>query len=105
MQCKEKFYFKCIEEREGGSFIGSDGNKREYPSAYIVRFDEEKISKNGTSVVNERRTKVDKENTILLEKIQKLRRFEPVYMIFTVDFITNGVALKLVDVERVTDNK
>lgn len=98
MKCKGEFVYKSVEKREGGSFTNEKGEAVSYDMAYILKVDE--ITQDG---IYERKLKVDKNNTVLLNKLQNIKPYDKIYLIC--DVVLYGANAKVVPVDLDSNNK
>lgn len=98
MKCRGEFVFKSIEKREGGSFTNDKGQAVNYDMAYLLKVDE--VSQNG---INERKLKIDKNNTVLLNKLQNLKPYDKINLIC--DVVLYGANAKVIPIDIDSNNK
>ena len=98
MKCKGEFVYKSMEKREGGSFTNDKGQAINYDMAYVLKVDE--VSQNG---IFERKLKIDKNNTVLLNKLQNLKPYDRIMLICDVSLY--GANAKVVPVDIDSNNK
>lgn len=73
MRAKGEFVYKGLDKRAGGEFLNSNGQPVKYPDAYILKVDE--VTEEG---INERKLKVDVNNTFLVDKLKALKPYDKV---------------------------
>ncbi len=98
MKCKGEFVYKSIEKREGGSFTNDKGQAINYDMAYVLKVDE--VSQNG---IFERKLKIDKNNTVLLNKLQNVKPYDKITLICDVSLY--GANAKVIPVDIDSNNK
>lgn len=98
MKCRGEFVFKSIEKREGGSFTNDKGQSVNYDMAYLLKVDE--VSQNG---INERKLKIDKNNTVLLNKLQNVKPYDKINLIC--DVVLYGANAKVIPIDIDSNNK
>lgn len=94
MKCQGNFVFKTLTHREGGIFKNTDGNEVKYPSAYILKVDEN--LSNGE--INEHKFKIAENNTMLLNILKDLQAYQKIVIEFDVTLFTNRIGLEVVNV-------
>lgn len=70
MKACGKFIYKSLEKRDGGEFVNSNGQTIKYEDGYILKLDE-----NVDGSINERKLKVDKNNTGLINQLKDLKAY------------------------------
>lgn len=98
MKCKGEFVFKSVEKRDGGSFTNDKGQAVNYDMAYVLKVDE--LTQNG---IYERKLKIDKANSVLLNKLQSLKPYEKINLIC--DVVLYGANAKVIPVDIDSNNK
>ena len=98
MQCKGEFVFKSLEKRDAGTFKNSAGQDINYDMAYVLKVDESTY--NG---IFERKLKVDKENTTLLNKVKNLKPYDKIFLIC--DIVMYGSNARVVPIDLDSNNK
>ena len=93
MIAKGKFKFKSIEEKDGGEFTNSQGQKIKYDSSYSVKVDE--ITDKG---IYERRFKVSTTNNSLITKLKQLSPYIDIELTFDIQFYGNSVKVVPTDI-------
>ena len=88
MKCVGEFIFKGIEKRDGGEFVNPQGQTIKYDESYILKVDE-KTEKG----IYERRLKISKENTSLIEKFKSLKDYQAIKIGCEVNFYGNKVTV------------
>lgn len=73
MKAKGNFVFKGLDKRAGGEFINDKGQSVKYHESYILKVDE---VTDGS--INERKLKVDVNNTSLLNELNKLQPYDKI---------------------------
>lgn len=71
MKARGEFYFKGIEKKEAGEFTNVKGELVKYGTRTILKVDE---LVDGS--VNERKLRIDTNNTFLIDKLKKLKLYE-----------------------------
>lgn len=74
MKAKGEFVFKGLDKRDGGEFVNDKGQAIKYNESYILKVDEQ--SEDGS--INERRLKIDVNNTILVDRLKKLKAYDKI---------------------------
>ena len=92
MKCVGEFVFKGIEEREGGEFTNSQGQNVKYNASYVLKVDE-KTEKG----IYERRLKVSKDNSDLVNKLKAVEEYTKIWLSCEVSFYGNKVMVIPVD--------
>ncbi len=92
MKCQGEVIFKSIEKREGGTFKDSTGRDLTYPSAYVVKFDE-----NIDGKITERKAKFADTNVGLYTKFKTLQPYTKIELIGNVVFQNSGCKLEVTD--------
>ncbi len=98
MKCVGEFVFKSVEKREGGSFTNDKGEAVNYDMAYVLKVDE--LTQNG---IFERKLKIDKDNKVLLNKLEKLEAYSKIKIIC--DVVLYGSNAKVIPVDLDSNNK
>lgn len=98
MKCKGEFVFKSVEKRDGGSFTNDKGQAVNYDMAYVLKVDE--LTQNG---IFERKLKIDKANSVLLNKLQSLKPYEKINLIC--DVVLYGANARVIPVDIDSNNK
>lgn len=96
-----KFIYKSIQKKEAGEFINTSGQKISYPARYEVKFDE--IDEN--DVANERKTNISLDQTELIEKFRRIKKYTEVKLRFEIGFNSRGITAKLIDVGSAQESK
>lgn len=86
MDCRGIFIFKSIKKKDGGSFTLPSGQVVNYKERMEVTFDE--ILEDG--MPKERTTKVDMDKTELIKKLEKIKMYERIVMVFESGWLSNG---------------
>lgn len=94
MKCQGNFVFKTLTHRQGGTFKNADGNDITYPSAYILKVDEN--LENGE--INEHKFKIEENNTMLLNILKGLEAYQKIIIEFEVTLYTSRISLEVVNV-------
>lgn len=71
MKAKGEFVFKGLDKRAGGEFVNDKGQSVKYPESYILKVDE---VVDGS--INERKLKIDVNNTSLINELNKLKPYD-----------------------------
>ncbi|MBR0427420.1 MAG: hypothetical protein IJK18_04400 [Clostridia bacterium] len=90
------FTFKSFKEREAGSFTNiQTGEVIEYTASHILKFDEE--LEDGD--IRERKAKVELDNHELIQKLLKVKSYQPITLKFKVNLCKDGSFgfVKLID--------
>ncbi len=98
MKCKGEFVFKSVEKREGGSFTNDKGQAVNYDMAYVLKVDE--LTQNG---IYERKLKIDKANSVLLNKVQNLKPYDKINLVC--DVVLYGANARVIPVDIDSNNK
>lgn len=98
MKCKGEFVFKSVEKREGGSFTNGEGQVVNYDMAYVLKVDE--LTQNG---IFERKLKIDKANSVLLNKLQNIKPYDKINLIC--DVVLYGANAKVIPIDLDSNNK
>lgn len=93
MIAKGKFKFKSIEEKSGGEFVNSQGQKIKYDGSYSIKVDE--ITDNG---IYERRFKVNLNENSLISKLKQLNPYTDVEITFYIQFYGNSTKVVPTDI-------
>lgn len=94
MKCQGNFVFKTLTHRDGGTFKNTDGNEVNYPSAYILKVDEN--LSNGE--INEHKFKIDEKNSILVNAFKEFDAYQKIVLEFEVTLYTNRIGFEVVNV-------
>lgn len=94
MKCQGNFVFKTLTHRSGGTFKNADGTDVTYPSAYILKVDEN--LENGE--INEHKFKIAENNTMLLNVLKGFKPYEQLVLQFEVTLYTNRIGFEVVNV-------
>ena len=94
MKCKGNFVFKTLTHRNGGSFKNADGNDVNYPSAYILKVDEN--LDNGE--INEHKFKIAENNTMLLNILKDYEAYQKLIIEFEITLYSGRIGLEVVNV-------
>lgn len=98
MVAKGKFMFKCIQEREKGSFTNKEtGELIKYDSCYILVADEVVDDYNFT----ERRFKINKENTSLINDLSNLESYTKMEIYFNVTLYSSNAKVEPIKIELI----
>ena len=98
MICKGEFVFKNLTKRDGGTFKNDKGQDVNYDMAYVLKVDE--VSQDG---INERKLKIDKNNTVLLNKLQNVKPYDKINLVCEV--VLYGANAKVIPVDIDSNNK
>lgn len=98
MKCVGNFVFKGIEERQGGEFKNAQGQMIKYDSSYVIKVDE--VTDNG---IYERKLKVPKTNTELINKLKQKKPYENISLLCDVSFY--GSQARVIPVDLQQNNK
>ena len=98
MKCKGEFVYKSIEKRDGGSFTNDKGQAVNYDMAYVLKVDE--LLDNS---IYERKLKIDKNNTVLLNKLQNIKPYDKIMLLC--DVVLYGSNAKVIPVGIDSNNK
>lgn len=98
MKCKGEFVYKSIEKRDGGSFTNDKGQAVNYDMAYVLKVDE--LLDNS---IYERKLKIDKNNTVLLNKLQNIKPYDKIMLLC--DVVLYGSNAKVIPVDIDSNNK
>lgn len=96
MKCKGEFIFKSLEKRESGEFTNDKGETVKYDSCYILKVDEV----NGKEI-NERKLKVNKDNTVLYNKLKDTKPYTAITLEFAVTLYNGNAKVVPVDLVEV----
>lgn len=99
MICKGEFVFKSVEERAGGSFQNQQGQNINYDMAYILKVDE--LTQGG---IFERKLKIDKANSVLLNKLKNLKPYDKINLVCDVVLYGSNARIIPVDLDN-SNNK
>lgn len=94
MKCKGNFVFKTLTHRDGGAFKNADGNEVKYPSAYILKVDEN--LDNGE--INEHKFKIAENNTMLINILKSYEAYQKIVIEFDVTLYTGRIGLEVSNV-------
>ena len=94
MVCKGEFVFRGIEKRDGGEFTNDKGELIKYQDAYVLKVDEDT-----TNGIFERKLKVNKDNSVLLNKIKNIKLYDRICLICDVQFYGSGARVIPVDID------
>lgn len=100
MICTGKFVYKSITLRAGGSFTDDKGNPINYPDAYILKVDE--ILDNGD--INERKFKIDKNKTILVNRFKELKPYDDINLKFEITLFATKCGIEVIDFTDYDEN-
>ena len=75
MRAKGEFVFKGLEKKAGGEFVNAKGDSVKYGERYLLKVDE--LTDNS---VDERKLKVDVNNTSLVDALQKLKIYDKIVL-------------------------
>ena len=93
MKCEGNFYFKGIEEKKGGEFTSSSGQKIVYSPTYQLKVDE---------VINEkaveRTFKFSHKNNELFNKFRTFKLYDNILVAFDIFVFKNQIRLIPIDV-------
>ena len=92
-----EFVYKGVDKREGGSFTNANGQAINYDMAYILKVDE--ITPEG---IYERKLKIDKSNTTLLNKLNSLKPYDHINL--SCDIVMYGSVARVIPVDLVQQN-
>ena len=92
MKCKGEFVFKSVEKREGGSFTNQQGQAVQYDMAYVLKVDE-----TNDEGIFERKLKIDKANTVLLNKLRNFKPYDKIILIC--DVVLYGANARVIPVD------
>lgn len=98
MKCFGEFVFKSLRKREGGTFKNDKGQDVNYDEAYVLKVDE--VSNDG---VDERTLKIDKNNTVLLNKLQNKKPYDKINLVC--DVVLYGANAKVIPIDIDSNNK
>jgi len=93
MKTQGNFYFKGIEEREGGKFINNNGKEITFEPSFLIKVDEL-----DRCITRERTFKFPRTNLDLAEKFKSINLYENINIIFDISLFNNNVKLTPVDV-------
>lgn len=97
MKAIGEFIYKCLEKRGAGEFTNDKGENIKYGESYVLKVDEV-VDGN----INERKLKVDVNNTSLIDKLKQLKPYEKISLECDVVLYTNSA--KVVPVALTTAN-
>ena len=98
MKCRGIFKFKCIEKKEAGEFINSQGQKVEYPARYNLKVDEV-----GDEGISERSFKVALDSD-LIPQLSGLKPYQDVELEMDLQFTKSGsISLVPTSIKPVTN--
>ncbi|MCI8393308.1 MAG: hypothetical protein HFJ23_05970 [Clostridia bacterium] len=97
MRAKGEFVFKGLEKKDGGEFLNAQGQNIKYDERYILKVDE--VVDND---VNERKLKVDVNNTSLVDALKKLKIYDKI--VLDCDVLLYQNSAKVVPVAIVNSN-
>ena len=98
MRCKGEFVFKSVDKREGGSFTNDKGQAVNYDMAYVLKVDE--LTQNG---IFERKLKIDKANSVLLNKLQNIKPYDKINLVC--DVVLYGANARVIPIDLDSNNK
>lgn len=75
MLAVSEFIYKGVEKRDGGEFINDKGTSIKYDASYVLKVDE--LTPEG---VFERKLKINKDNTALVEKLKTKKFYDKVVL-------------------------
>lgn len=76
MRAKGNFVFKGLDKRKAGEFTNDKGQVVKYDESTILKVDE--ITEDGE--INERKLKIDANNTFLIDKLKKLKPYDNIIL-------------------------
>lgn len=94
MKCQGNFVFKTLTHRDGGTFKNADGADVNYPSAYILKVDEN--LSNGD--INEHKFKINENNTLLINTLKSYEPYQKLIIEFEVTLFANRIGLEVSNV-------
>lgn len=89
MKCQGNFVFKGIEEREGGEFVNSNGQKIVYDSKYVLKVDE----RGEDGKIYDRKFAIDKKETNLIKTLQACEPYSDIVIDFDIKIYNSQVKL------------
>lgn len=97
MRAKGEFVFKGLENKAGGEFVNDKGQNVKYGERYLLKVDEVVDNE-----INERKLKVDVNNTSLVDALKKLKPYDKI--VLECDVLLYQNSAKVVPVAIVNSN-
>lgn len=91
MKAKGEFVFKGLDDRKAGEFTNDKGQVVKYNESKVLKVDE---VVDGS--INERKLKIDANNTFLIDKLKKLKPYD--HIILECDVLLYANSAKVVPV-------
>lgn len=98
MISKGEFVFKSVEKRDGGKFTNDRGQDITFDTAYVLKVDE--LTNQG---IYERKLKIDKNNTALVNKLHNLKPYDKITLICEISLY--GSQARVIPVDIDSNNK
>lgn len=92
MVCIGEFIYKGVEKREGGTFTNDKGQNINYDASYLLKVDE--LTDSGAY---ERKLKISKDNTMLVDKLKAKKFYEKINLRCEIVFSNSNVRVIPVD--------